>query len=135
MLTDVIHEARCVRRALHRERVTLVQVGDLAVDDRAHHHGVEQGAEERAEHQHREQGAAVPQVIHRFLDEDGEILAQGCVHGAASMPQSFTKASSRSLSPAWRRNSSGVPRATMRPWAMITMLSQSAATSCITWLE
>ena len=37
--------------------------------------------------------------------------------------------------PNWARSVSGVPAATTRPWSTITMSSQSAATSCMTWLE
>src|SRR5690606_27561936 len=102
-------------------------------DHETHHEGEQHRPQQRPHHQGIGDGLAVAQVLHDLFQEYG----QGGLHAISpsSLPIALTKASSRLLSPVCARSWSALPSATTRPWAMITMWSHSAATSCMMWLE
>src|SRR5690606_7687027 len=117
----------------HRHLPRLLGAVELLIDDEAHQHREQDRAQQRAHHQGVHHGLAVAQVLHDLLHENG----QAGLHAISpsSLPIALTKASSRLLSPVCARSWSALPSATTRPRAMITMWSQSAATSCMMWLE
>ena len=93
-------------------------------------------AEQRSE-QHRVDRAAVAKSVAQFLPHHHQDLGQ-----RALIPPPPVRARSgprRHLRgpacPVCSRSASGLPEATMRPRAITMMVSQSAETSCMTWLE
>ena len=73
---------------------------------------------------------AVAEAIFEFFAVDdagtGKRLHTGC-----SKPTNATKASSKLEQPVWLLMSSGEPSPTTRPWAMTTIRSHKAETSCM----
>src|SRR5690606_13602439 len=84
---------------------------------------------QQAEHQRLAVADEFPEFL---LPDDGERL-HAC--SPSSVPMSWTNASSRLSWPVCARSASALPSATTRPCAITTMRSQSAATSCMMWLE
>ena len=101
--------------------------------DDGEHHG-EHGRTEDGHEQRGGERAAVPHVIEQLLAQHDRGLSHH-LESPASVPMAATNASSRLSRPVLARSSSGVPSATILPLAMTTTRSQSAATSCMTWLE
>src|SRR5690606_37301084 len=119
-------------RAGHRnlERLLLCLSDALGSDRRSH--GEDERREQDAEEEGGQDHAMIANVLEHLLAEHGR---DGARHSARSASAARTNASSRSAAPVCSRISSGVPLTTTRPPEMMTMSSQSAETSCITWLE
>ena len=83
----------------------------------------------RAHEQGRKQGPPIPQVVPHLFHENG---AQRIHSGVPARLMALTKASSRSSQPVLFRMPSALSCNATRPSAMITISSQSWATSCMT---
>ena len=101
---------------------------------------ISSGPIDDAEHDREQRPAVAQRVLELLADDDARICRRSCARRSFARspvraPASATNASSRLSCPVCARSSSGVPRATTRPAAMTTIESQSAETSCMTWLE
>src|SRR5690606_10709983 len=125
-------ELRGTLAADDRQLERLARVADRLLERQVDRQPEIDRAEQRPEEQRRHERSPVADVIQHLLAEYDAGQAQ---HQSATLVIAVTKASSRSAQLVLSRIASTLPCSATCPDAMMTISSQSAATSCMTWLE